>query len=144
ENPEKHWHLQDAAPANVLDWRVGVPAFEDVTAHSAFLATSTLTGHGDPRALQVVYVMGNFFSVMRASPELGRAFTDDETWRPAAVAMLSDRTWRTHFGGDSSIIGKMLTLDGRDFQVVGAIPPTFTFPFDGNDIWHSISRHPSH
>src|SRR5215467_5568789 len=106
ENPEKHWHLQDAAPANVLDWRAVVPAFQDVTAYAAFLATSTLTGRGDPQPLQVTYVMGNFFSVMGARPELGRVFTDDETWRPAAVAVLSDRSWRTRFAGDSSIIGK--------------------------------------
>jgi putative ABC transport system permease protein len=142
ENPEKHWHLQDAAPANVLDWRAGVPAFQDVTAYAAFLATTTLTGHGDPQPMQVVYVMGNFFSVMGARPELGRAFTDDETWRPAAVAVLSDHTWRSRFGGDSSIIGKSLTLDGRDYQVVGVMPPTFGFPFEGIDAWQSIAWNP--
>ena len=142
ENPEKHWHLQDAAPANVLDWRAGVRAFQDVTAYSAFLATSTLTGRGDPQPMQVVYAMGNFFSVMGAHAELGRTFTDDETWRPAAVAVLSDRSWRTRFGGDSSIIGKSLTLDGRDYQVVGVMPPTFAFPYDNADMWRSIAWDP--
>src|SRR5215469_11912531 len=48
ENPEKHWHLERAAPANVLDWRAGVPAFQDVAAYADFLGTSTLTGRGDP------------------------------------------------------------------------------------------------
>jgi predicted permease len=142
ENPEKHWHLQDAAPANVLDWRAGVPAFQDVTAYAAFVATTTLTGRGDPQPMQVVYVMGNFFSVMGARPQLGRAFTDDESWRPAAVVVLSDRAWRTRFGGDSSIIGKALSLDGRDYQVVGVMPPTFAFPADGIDAWQSIAWNP--
>ena len=142
ENPEKHWHLQEAAPANVLDWRAGVPAFQDVTAYADFLATSTLTGRGDPQTIQVVYAAGNFFSVIGARPALGRTFTDDETWRPAAVAVLSDRAWRTRFGGDSTIVGKSVTLDGRDFQVVGVMPPDFAFPFENVDLWRSIGWDP--
>ena len=143
ENPEKHWHLQEAAPANVLDWRAGVPAFQDVTAYADFLGTSTLTGRGDPQTIQLVYTMGNFFSVMGARAALGRTVSDEETWKPAAVAVLSDRAWRTRFGGDSSIIGKSLTLDGRDFQVVGVMPPGFTYPFENVDAWRSIGWDPA-
>ncbi len=142
ENPEKHWHLQQAAPANVLDWRAGVPAFQDVTAYADFLGTVTLSGRGDPQTLQVVYTAGNFFSVMGARAELGRTFVDDETWAPAAVAVLSDRAWRARFGGDSSIIGKTLTLDGEHFQVVGVMPPSFMFPFENIDAWRSIGWDP--
>ncbi len=142
ENPEKRWHLQEAAPANVLDWRAGVPAFQDVTAYADFLATVTLTGRGDPQTMQVAYTAGNFFSVMGARAELGRTFTDDETWIPNAVAVLSDRTWRTRFGGDSSIIGKTLTLNGREFQVVGVMPQSFGFPFENIDAWRSIAWDP--
>jgi predicted permease len=142
ENPEKHWHLQDDAPANVLDWRAGVPAFQDVTAYADFLATMTLTGRGEPQTMQVVYVTGNFFSVMGARAALGRTFADDETWRPAAVVVLSERTWRTRFGADSSIIGKSLTFDGRDFQVVGVMPSSFTYPFENVDVWQSIGWDP--
>ncbi len=142
ENPEKHWHLQTDAPANVLDWRAGVPGFQDVTAYADFLGTATLTGRGDPQTMQVVYTAGNFFSVMGARAEIGRTFTDDETWIPAAAAVLSDRAWRTRFGADSSIIGKTLTLNGRDFQVVGVMPPSFAFPFDNVDAWRTIGWDP--
>jgi len=142
ENPEKHWHLQTDAPANVLDWRAGVPAFQDVTAYADFLGTATLTGRGDPQTMQVVYTAGNFFSVMGARAAIGRTFTDDETWIPAAAAVLSDGAWRTRFGADSSIIGKTLTLNGRDFQVVGVMPPSFAFPFDNVDAWRTIGWDP--
>jgi predicted permease len=143
ENPEKHWHLERAAPANVLDWRAGVPAFQDVAAYADFLGTSTLTGRGDPQTMQLVYVTGNFFSVMGARAALGRTFTDEETWKPAAFAILSDRAWRTRFNADSSILGKSLTLDGRDFQVVGVMPPGFTYPFENVDAWRTIAWDPA-
>jgi predicted permease len=142
ENPEKHWHLNDAAPANVLDWRDGVPAFHDVTAYADFLGTYTLTGRGDPQTIQAVNVAGNFFSVMGVRPAFGRTFTDAETWRPAAVAILSDRAWRTRFGGDSSIIGKHIVLNARDFEVVGVMPPGFAFPFENVEVWRSIGWDP--
>ncbi len=142
ENPEKHWHLQTDAPANVLDWRAGVPAFEDVTAYANFLGTYTLTGRGDPQTIQAVNVAGNFFSVMGVRAAIGRTFTDAESWRPAAVAMLSDRAWRTSFGGDSSIIGKHIVLNARDFEVVGVMPPGFAFPFENVDVWRSIGWDP--
>src|SRR5512142_1904407 len=45
ENPEKHWHLNVAAPANLLDWRAGVADFQDVTGYVNALGRSTLTGH---------------------------------------------------------------------------------------------------
>jgi putative ABC transport system permease protein len=143
ENPEKHWHLNDAAPANVLDWRAGVPSFADVTAYADFLGTNTLTGRGDPQPMQCAYVAGNFFSLLGARAAIGRTFTDAETWRPAAVAVLSDRGWRSHFAADSNIVGKTITLDGRDFEVVGVMPPGFAFPFENADAWRSIGWNPA-
>src|SRR5262249_5608932 len=142
ENPEKHWHLESAAPANMLDWREGVPAFQDIAAYANFLGTYTLTGRGDPQTIQVVNVTGNFFSGMGLRAAIGRTFTDEETWRPAAVAILSDRTWRARFGGDSSIIGKHIALNALDFEVVGVMPPGFAFPFENVEVWRSIGWNP--
>src|SRR5262249_28559267 len=102
-----------------------------------------LTGRGDPQTLQLVYVTGNFFSVMGARAAIGRTFTDEETWKPAAVAILSDRAWRTRFNGDSSILGKSLTLDGRDFQLVGVMPPGFSYPFENVEAWRAIGWDPN-
>ena len=143
ENPEKRWHLQTDAPANVLDWRAGVPDFADVMAYADFLGTQTLTGRGDPRPVQTTYVTGNFFSVVGARAAVGRTFVDDETWQPHALAVLSDRGWRRHFGGDSSIVGKSITLDGRAFEVVGIMPPGFAFPFEDADLWRTIGWNPA-
>ena len=139
ENPEKHWHLQTAAPANLLDWRAGVSDFEDVTGYVDGLGRSTLTGRGEPQLLNASYVMGNFFSTLGARAALGRALTFDDTWRGGSrVIVLSDRGWREHFAADPSIVGKSATIDGATFEIVGVMPPSFAYPRDEVDCWESI------
>ncbi len=139
ENPEKHWHLNVAAPANLLDWRAGVADFQDVTGYIDGLGRSTLTGRGDPQLLANSYVMGNFFSTLGVRPALGRAFTDEDTWRTDThVIVLSDRGWREHFGADPSIVGKSFTINGKSFEVVGVMPSKFAYPRDEVDGWQSI------
>jgi hypothetical protein len=139
ENPEKHWHLQTAAPANLLDWRASVSDFEDVTGYVDGLGRSTLTGRGDPQLLSASYVMGNFFSTLGARAALGRALTFDDTWRGGSrVVVLSDRGWREHFAADPSVVGKSATIDGATFEIVGVMPPSFAYPRDEVDCWQSI------
>jgi predicted permease len=139
ENPEKHWHLQTAAPANLLDWRAGVGAFQDVTGYLDGLGRSTLTGRGDPQILASSFVMGNFFSTLGVRAALGRTLTDDDTWSTGPrVVVLSDRGWRGHFGADPAIIGKFVTLNGRPVEVIGVMPPSFAFPREEVDCWRSI------
>jgi putative ABC transport system permease protein len=139
ENPEKHWHLQTSAPANLLDWRAGVADFQDVTGYVDGLGRSTLTGRGDPQLLATSYVMGNFFSTLGAHAAMGRSFTDDDTWKNGShVIVLSDRGWREHFAADPGIVGKSTTIDGRTVQIVGVMPPDFAYPREEVDAWQSI------
>jgi len=139
ENPEKHWHLNVAAPANVLDWRAGVADFQDVMAYADFVGRSTLTGRGDPQLLVVSRVTGNFFSTLGVRASLGRTLRDEESWRSGThVAVLSDRAWRERFGGDPSVVGKSVTLDGLTTQIVGVMPPSFSFPDEQIDVWRPL------
>jgi predicted permease len=139
DNPEKRWKMEVAAPANFLDWREGVLAFEDAMAYVGGLGTSVLTGQGDPALLTTSYVTGNFFSVLGARPALGRTLVEEETWDTSpSVVVLSDRTWRTRFGSDPSIVGKSITLGGNAVQVVGVTQPGFAFPAENVDAWRPI------
>ncbi|HEY5062205.1 MAG TPA: ABC transporter permease, partial [Gemmatimonadaceae bacterium] len=144
ENPEKNWYKQTAAPANYLDWREQVPAFQDVAAYADFLAQVTLTGRGDPRLLNLIRVTGNLFSTAGVRPLLGRALTDAETWSTGtSVGVLSYRGWRDQFGRDAGIVGKTIRLDGQDVQIVGVMPEGFTFPFENVDVWQAIGWKPA-
>ena len=136
-NPEKNWHMETAAPANYLDWKDQVRAFQDIAAYSGGASHLTLTGIGDPQLLAIASVSGNFFSVLGGRAELGRGFTDAETWDTARTqVVLSDHAWRTRFGADSAIVGRTIQLDGRPRQVIGVMSPAFTFPASP-DLWIS-------
>ena len=136
QNPEKGWYQQTVAPANYLDWKEQVAAFQDVAAYTDGAGSVTLTGEGAPRLLRAAQVTGNLFDVLRVRAEIGRTLRDAETWKTGAhVAVLSDRVWRDQFGGDAGIIGRTIQLDGQPLQVVGVLPSRFAFPSEDVDVW---------
>src|SRR5262249_47130778 len=62
-----------------------------------------------------------------AKPALGRGFLPDEDQTPGAklVSVLGYGEWQTRFGGDPSIVGRTITLNGQPFTVVGVMPKGF-------------------
>ena len=148
ENPEKHWHLQTSAPANLLDWRAGVSDFADVAGYLDNLGHATLTGRGDPRVVSASYVTGNLFSVLGVHAAMGRTFGFDDSWHDpkskAHVIVLSDKGWRTHFGADPRVVGKSAVIDGQTSEIVGVMPPSFAFPQDNVDLWSTFEWDPAH
>lgn len=139
DNPERQWVMNWSAPANMLDWRAGVSDFEDVAGYFDGLGNGVLTGRGDPVVLRGTRVTGSFFSTLAVRPELGRGFTFEETFASGThVAVLSDRAWRQVFGGDPSVVGKTITVNATPLQVVGVMPPGFSFPNEGIDIWRPM------
>jgi len=138
ENPEKGWHEQLCAPANVWDWKDQVRAFQNVTMFFQGTGVSTLTGEGAPRILNASGVDGNFFDVLGVRAQLGRVLVPNETWSAdgnAHVVVLSDRFWRSQFGADPRILGRNVRIDGRPLEVVGVMPPSFSFPVENVDVW---------
>ena len=140
ENVERDWYKQTAAPANYLDWKERVRAFEDVAAYADFQTQTTLTGTGDPVLVGTASVTGNFFDVLGVVPQAGRPFLSEETWQSGdAVAVVSDRLWREQLGGRPDIVGTSLQLGGHAVQIVGVAPPGFAFPRDDVDIWRPLA-----
>jgi putative ABC transport system permease protein len=108
-------------------------------ATGAFAAiSSSLTTRGTPEQISAALSTGDFFHVLGISPAEGRGFLPEED-KPAGadVAILSDGFWHSHFGGDSSIVGRTIPLDGRSVTVVGVLPAAFRFPFQQPepDVW---------
>jgi predicted permease len=100
-------------------------------------ALSLLTSQGS-EAVRSGAVSGNFFRVLEAHPSLGRFFgpEEDSESNPASVVVLTDRYWRTRFNGDSSIVGRTITLNRTPFTVVGVAAPGFQGPFViAPDLW---------
>ena len=88
-----------------------------------------LTGSGSPELLEGVRASAGFFTVLGMSPALGRTFTAEED-QPGHdhMVVLSNRLWQTRFGGDASIVGKTIDLNGDPYTVIGVMPASFTFP----------------
>jgi len=91
--------------------------------------TFNLTGLGEPQLLEGVRASAGFFPALGVSPLLGRPFAVEED-QPGHdhVAVLSYALWRNRFGGDYSIVGRTIDLNGTPYLVIGVMPPSFTFP----------------
>ena len=72
-------------------------------------------------------VTGNYFGVLGAKPAIGRGFLPDEDQTPGAklVCVLGYGEWQKRFGGEPSIVGRTISLNGQQFTVVGVMPQGF-------------------
>ena len=91
--------------------------------------TVSLMTEREPEALNGTRVSLDFFRTLGVTPARGRIFLSEEE-QPGGrdVAMVSDSFWHSHFGGDEGLLGRVLTIDGRNVTVVGILPKTFSFP----------------
>ncbi|HKB67849.1 MAG TPA: ABC transporter permease, partial [Pyrinomonadaceae bacterium] len=121
------------SPANFLDWRAQNTVFEHLAAILTRPANLALADQAE--RLDLAMTSANFFSVFGMEPERGRFFiTADEVASHAPVVVVSHGLWQRRFGGDESLVGKPITLDGNSYTVVGIAPPGFQYP-DKTDVW---------
>jgi len=117
-------------PFSVPEWddlksRAGV--FEEVSV--VFPASANLTGGRQPERLELLGVSPNYFSMLGASPQIGRLFdSEDFALGFAEAAVISDGLWRRSYGADPNILGKRLRLDNDPYTIVGVLPPGFRHP----------------
>ena len=77
------------------------------------------------------------------TPQLGRPFAPgDERPERNSLIILSDRSWRTHYGSDPGLLGSSLTIDGRPYTLIGIMPPGFAFPDAQTDFWIPLTSAP--
>jgi putative ABC transport system permease protein len=105
-------------------------AFRDVAAWSPGNDV-TLTGGSGPESVGATQMTANTLDVLGTPPALGRAFTAEEDVPKApAVVMLSYELWQRRYGGDPSIIGRIIDVNAKPQQVVGVLPRGFKFPME--------------
>jgi predicted permease len=113
-----------ASVANYLDWRKQNEVFESM---SAFGPRALRIGGGSrPQSILTTMSDADFFSVLRAKPAIGRVFTEAEC-QPGrdAVIVLSHGFAQSQFGSPANSLNKQLVLNGRNYQVIGVMPPSF-------------------
>ena len=86
-------------------------------------------GRGEKSEIVVAEIVsGNYFDVLGVHAALGRTFLPEEDQSPGThpVVVLSDMLWKQQFGSDPQVIGRTAVLNGRPFEVIGVMPPSFT------------------
>ena len=146
-----HWatHLQDGralglAYPDYLAWRDESGVFSEL---STFIgADVAMGGEGEPERLKAELVTGNYFSVLRVRPELGRGFVAEEDRTPGThpVAVIGHDLWRRRFGGAADVVGRRVTINGEPFTVVGVAPEGFRgldHIEEPTDLWVPMAMH---
>jgi putative ABC transport system permease protein len=122
------WFSTRSARLTYAQWeeiRARQQAFQGVMAWSA--TRFNLTGEGEARYAEGLYVSGDFFRVLGVNAIIGRTFTAEDD-RPACSAggvVISHAFWQREFGGEPGVLGRTVTLDGHPFTVIGVTPPAF-------------------
>jgi predicted permease len=111
------------------------PNYEDYRDHNQSFSSlllyasirGSLTDLGDPQPLTFQIVSGNYFDGLGVQPAVGRGFRAEEDTAAGVqlVAVISSVLWKRQFGGDRSVIGRTLGINGNPFHVVGVAPEGF-------------------
>jgi len=118
------------AAGEYLDYRDRNRSFAQAAAYET--AGFNLTGEGTPLRVNAAAVTASVFQLLGVRPRLGRTFmADEERLGSTPVAVLSYSLWQNHYGADRRILDKTIKLDEKPYVVVGVMPASFQFPFDG-------------
>jgi putative ABC transport system permease protein len=111
----------------VRDLRTGAPSLGGIAEYSPWF--HTLQTEDDAIRIDVGLVTGNFFDVLGLSPVLGRLTRPSDDGKSAApVMVLTHEFWMNRYGGDRSIVGKSIRLDGSPVTVIGVLQSAPFFP----------------
>ena len=109
---------------NFRDWQRDNRSFSSMAI--ARRINFSLTGVGEAEQVRARYISSDFFSTVGVNPVLGRDFAPSEDEIGAApIALISAGFWKRKFGSSPDVLGKSLTLDGRNYTIVGVVPANF-------------------
>ena len=126
--------------------------FQGIASYGSFNVEVSIRVPGaSPNAAAILapasIVSGSYFSVLGAQPMIGRAISpaDDATPGSGAVVVLSHHFWQQSLASDPAILGKILSINGTPFAVIGVMPPAFLGlkqDLGPTDLWTPISMQP--
>jgi putative ABC transport system permease protein len=132
-NPPNGWDRYNVSWPDYVDWT----AQEELFASSAYygVVESDLSGEGEPVRLSGAEVGRGFFETLGTRAIVGRTFgDDDQDGRGVRTLVFSEAVWRRLFGGDPSVLGRTVHVDGDAYTVVGVVPDDQAWPLTV-DFW---------
>ncbi len=126
---------------NFADWRDQNNVFERIAAYHN--GDYIMTGADEPARLQCSIVSADMFDLLGAKPALGRTFLpeEDKPGDSGRVAILSHSMWQKRFSADPNVLEKSITLNGKNYSVVGVMPAGFQFPIQNEpvELWTTFA-----
>jgi putative ABC transport system permease protein len=98
----------------------------------------TLTGAGNPEQVIGVSASPDFFQLLGAQPILGTTFSAEGN-SSAPEVVLAYRFWQRRFGGSRDVVGQPVTLNAKQYVVIGVMPADFAFPDRDTELWTMIT-----
>jgi predicted permease len=133
--------MNQLAPAVYRDYREQTTSF---SALGAFQRDAVnLVGGGEPERVTLARVTTDVLPLLGVRPLLGSVFSTDPADAGTRSVVLGHTLWQTRFGGDRSVIGRTVTLDGAPHVVVGIMPATFHFPTRDVQMWSALHFTPA-
>ena len=122
------------SPADLVDYRAAQSSLTSLGTFT-FAGYAFQPGAGTPSTVEVGRITPNVLDIIGTRPLVGRLFLDGEDAPERRfVAVLSFGFWQRQFGGDSTIVGRDITLQDRSFRVVGVMPEGFSLG-QGEQVW---------
>ena len=139
--------LHSTHPTQATDWddsELSYPDLLDVREASQTLEgiegvigrNLSLAGDRESERVAGASVTPGLFGMLGVEPELGRGFAEADAAEPGfeTVAIISHGVWQRLFGGDPSVVGRAMPVNGRALAVIGVMPAGFGFP-ERHDVW---------
>ena len=140
-NPSKTVERNSVSPGNFLDLKQE-GLFDSVTAF--YETATTLQGPQDAEQVATAQVSVEFFKTLGVQPALGQPFPHEISGAAFEVGrflsgdrfvVISDGLWKQRFGSDQSIVGKKITVNSSEWEIVGVMPAGFSVPSKRTDLW---------
>jgi predicted permease len=135
-DPERLAILWNRSPGIGIeeDWFSTAQYFDIVNGSSSFEQVAiaigsnlNLTGDGEPERIGTVRVSPNLLPMLGARAQIGRTFSPDDAAEGAAGnAILHYGTWMRRYGSDPQVLGRIMTLNGQPYRIIGVMPRSFT------------------
>ena len=114
-----------AAPPEFAAYRDRARGFSSVAGYQK--ASFDITGNDAPDHIAALRATASLFPTLGVAPLIGRVFTAADE-RSAGVVVLSYAYWQSRFAADPRVVGTLLRLNERPYEIVGVMPASFTFP----------------
>lgn len=126
----------DLLYADIEVFRSGVSSFSAVSGLSvAPLAMLDLRGE-NPEQVLVARSTVDLFATLGITPALGRSYTTADARSGEGLIVISHELWERRFASDPDVLGRVVHLNARGFEIIGVLPSGVAYP-NGAQVWRS-------